>query len=57
MTILLWILVGFFVLGALTTVSQIGKDRKPITPETAAVVVLGDMLLISALLVSIVRGW
>lgn len=54
--ITLWIIIGFFALGALTTVANIGKDRKPITPDVAAVVVLFDLLVIALLVWTLVKA-
>lgn len=46
MNIAAWILVGFFVLGGLTTVLNIGKKRDVVTPPVAAAVVFVDIILV-----------
>jgi hypothetical protein len=43
----LWFLVAWFVLNAVTTVAQVGKSRKPISPGVAAVVVVIEALFIA----------
>lgn len=37
LAILLWIMAGFFTLGAVFTIGQVGKYREPTTPAVAAV--------------------
>lgn len=44
------VLIGVFILGALTTVLMIGKERTPITPVMAAVSLVIDGLLIYGVL-------
>lgn len=45
----LWIVVGWFVLSSLALVSQIGKERKPLTAGTAVV-----SLIMSGALVALI---
>lgn len=35
-----WLIIGFIALGALLTVTLVGKPRKPLTPGAAALTVL-----------------
>lgn len=46
----LWFLVVWFILNAVITVAQVGKARKPVTPGTAASVVVIEALLIAGVL-------
>jgi hypothetical protein len=48
-----WFIVGMMALGALLTVSAVGKARKPLTSGTAAVVVAANAVYI----VAIVLWW
>lgn len=41
-----WVIVGMFALGALITITAVGKPRKPLTPGTAAYVVAVNALYI-----------
>lgn len=41
-----WILVGVMALGALTSVLNVGRERKPLDPGTASLTVLLSGLLI-----------
>jgi len=43
MTIFCWFLTAWFFLGAIVTITSIGKPRRPSTPNQAAVVVLINM--------------
>lgn len=54
--ITLWIIIGFFAFGALATVANIGKDRKPVTPDVAAAAVLFDLLMIVLLVWTLVKA-
>ena len=42
-----WVLVAWDALGALTTVSSIGKPRKPIDPDLAVVMIVVQVGLIA----------
>jgi hypothetical protein len=50
MTWQLWIAVGVFALGGLSTILSVGKERKPISPEMAALVLVIDVALIALIL-------
>lgn len=45
----LWFLAGWFLLGAVVTVSQVGKPKKPTTAGVAAGVVVIDALIIAGI--------
>lgn len=44
MTVFCWFLAAWFMLGAVVTITSIGKPRKPLTPNQAAIVVLLNMV-------------
>lgn len=45
----LWFLVGFFMYGGLVTITLVGKPRKPLQADVAAVVVFIDALVIAGI--------
>ena len=47
----LWFLVAWFLLGAVMVVANVGKPRKPTTPDIAAIIVVIDALLIAGIFV------
>lgn len=47
MTWMLWIVVGFHLLGIVATISQTGKKREPTTPAVVAVSTLISLALIA----------
>ncbi len=42
-----WVLVALFALGAIATIMQIGKEREPISPGVAALIVTLDGILMA----------
>jgi hypothetical protein len=52
MSIALYIIAGWITLGAILNITTIGKERKPTTPATAAVVVVVDAAFIVALILA-----
>lgn len=50
MTWIDYVLIGWIALGALLTVGQIGKPRKPTTPDIAVSVPVIDAAIIAAML-------
>jgi hypothetical protein len=48
----LYAIAGFLALGAILTISSVGKPRKPITGRVAAATVVIDGLIIAALLIA-----
>jgi hypothetical protein len=53
MTWQLWIVVGVFAFGGLSTILSVGKERTPTSPELGAAVVVFDILLIALILWSV----
>jgi hypothetical protein len=47
----LWIVVGWVALGALLTITQVGKIRPPTTPGVAALTVVFSAVLIALVLI------
>ena len=52
MNIIVYAIAGFLTLGALLTVGNVGKPRKPTTPGTAAAVVVIDAAIVVALVLA-----
>ena len=53
MNVAAWVLIGYFIAGALTTILLIGRDRKPVTPSVAVGVVIADALLCWAVVLAV----
>lgn len=51
MSIYLWCLAGWLIFASLITVTQVGKDRKPLTPGVATAAMLINLLIVLGLLV------
>lgn len=52
MNIALYVIAGWLALGALLSIGNIGKERKPTTPGQAAVIVLIDAALVVTLVLA-----
>lgn len=47
---ILWVVVAFLVVGTVTSITQIGKPREPLTPGVVATTVVLQGLIISAII-------
>jgi hypothetical protein len=47
----LWFLAGWFLWGAVVSVWMVGKPRKPLAADSAAVIVVVDALLIAGIFI------
>lgn len=53
--IILWAAAGWLTFGALASIGQIGKERKPLTPGVAITVVITAAIIVGALVVAALR--